>query len=223
LHLAKLIKHFKSLQTDAPCVFILRHAEKYIKTNVHEDILQSITPKGRQTSRLLGHFLNKTYSNIDFVKSSPIKRCLETSKAVFPNFQNKIKSSKLLGGDGVYVSDGKLAAQNFISCQPPEEVFFKLLAGAKLPGMRTKEEGSKLLLEGLMEDLEQSSGPGFYVTHDCILAVFLGTLTNIPITNENWPNYLEGICLKQKDNHLYLYWGKSVFDITENKDLLLNV
>jgi hypothetical protein len=219
-----LIANFAQLQNAEPCIFILRHAEKYI-TDMSEDILQTITPGGKTKAKLLGRNLKEVLPKVCMVKSSPVERCLQTASAIFPlHYENiEIIHSTVLGADGVYVSDNKLAMQNFLECSSPESVFFRMLDGEALPGMRSKEEGTKLLLTSLLQDLEELDGPGFYVTHDCILVLFVGTLIDRPITIDNWFQYLDSICIKRSDDRIDLYWGDEVFDITAKVNELLNI
>ena len=68
------------------------------------------------------------------------------------------------------------------------------------------------MLKELREDLEHLSHFAFYITHDTILAPFVGTCSNQLITKENWFNFLDGICIKKHgDEEIAIYWGTQQF------------
>jgi hypothetical protein len=217
MSIIKLIKDFSALQDSGPCVFILRHAEKPIAKNMYVDMTNAITDKGIKNSRELGNILKSLYPRVGIVRSSPVTRCLETASNIFSVYPDKIliTPSTVLGGDGAYVSDNKLAAQHFLEDPSRTDVFIRMQKGEAFAGMREVSTGTQLLLTKIIQDLGSITTQGFYITHDCILALFVGTMIDQIIDERTWFQYLDGVCIKKLDNKITLYWKKKCFDITE--------
>lgn len=217
MSIIQLIENFNVLQTNEPCVFILRHAEKPIVNNMHIDIANSLTEEGMRSSEELGDVLKNLYPKIGIVRSSSITRCLETANHIFSRYPYKISiiSDSDLGGDGAYVSDNQLAAQHFLEDPSSIDVFTKMQNGEVFSGMREVGEGTKLLLIKVIHELENLTVPGFYITHDCILALFVGSILNQLVDEKNWFQYLDGVCIKKLNDKVNLYWKKKCFDITD--------
>jgi hypothetical protein len=217
MNIADLIKNFSLLQTNDPCVFIMRHAEKPIVNNMYADIANAITEAGVKSSRKLGNILSVCCPKIGIVRSSPIARCLETASNIFSEYSYKIPiiPDTDLGGDGAYVSDNQLAAQYFLENPSRKDIFIRMQEGESFSGMREISAGTRLLLTKINHDLESLTAPGFYITHDCILALFVGAVVDKIVDEKNWFQYLDGVCIKKTNNRVLLYWGKECFDITE--------
>lgn len=216
MSIVKLIKNFSALQDSGPCIFILRHAEKPIAKNMYIDMANAITDQGVKSSKKLGSILKTLYPKVGIVRSSPIARCLETASNIFSVYPDKILiiPDAVLGGDGAYVSDNQLAAQYFLEDPSRTDVFIRMQKGEAFAGMREVNTGTQLLLTKIIQDLENITTPGFYITHDCILALFVGTMVDQIIDKRTWFQYLDGICIKKLDNKINLYWKKECFDIT---------
>ncbi len=199
-------------------VFLCRHAEKHIVPGASSDLSVSITEEGQLESEKFGQLFSKKYGQIKHIQSSPILRCLETAQA----FAHGCKaagieniSSEKLGDPGVFVQDGELAGcsfDKFGACG----VVQKYLAREKIPGMRPLEEAMELLLEDIVTDINQQSGPNLFVTHDAVLSAFVGALTGEKIDESNWFGYLEGVCI-HKDHYgsLILCWNDKQYDVTQ--------
>lgn len=217
MSLERLIKNFSILRANEPCIFILRHAEKPIANNMQVDMVNAITKEGVKSSKRLGGVLSGFYPKIGIVRSSSVARCLETADNIFSMYPYKILTipDAVLGGDGAYVSDSQLAAQHFIEDPSRTDIFIKMQNGEIFDGMREIKAGSNLLLAKIISDLEKITAPGFYITHDCILALFVGSMIDQIIDENNWFQYLDGVCIKKTDNKVNLYWENECFDITE--------
>jgi len=217
MSIAQLTKDFSALQDSGPCIFILRHAEKPITKNIYVDMANAITDNGVKSSRELGNILKSLYPRVSIVRSSPITRCLETASNIFSAYSDKILiiPDAVLGGDGAYVSDNKLAAQHFLEDPSQTDIFIRMQKGEAFAGMREVNIGTRLLLTRTIQDLENIATPGFYITHDCILALFVGTMIDQIIDERTWFQYLDGVCIKKFDNKINLYWKKECFNIAE--------
>jgi len=223
MSIIQLIENFGTLQASDSCVFMLRHAEKPIIKNMYTDIASAITEEGVKSSKNLGNMLKDFYSKIGIVRSSPIKRCLETAANIFLAYPSKILivPDPVLGGDGAYVSDNNLAAQHFLEDPSRTDIFIRMQKGEVFEGMHKVNTGTNLLLTKIIYDLENVSAPSFYITHDCILALFVGSIINHIVDENDWFQYLDGICIKRLNNKVNLYWRKECFDITKKLEELV--
>ena len=219
MSISKLINNFSALSASESCIFILRHAEKVIASNMHADLDSTLTVNGIKSSRELGCVLHSLYPKVGVVRSSPIARCLGTAKNIFLEYPQNIvvAPDSDLGGDGIYVSDNILAAQHFLKDPSRKDIFIRMQAGDIFAGMRDVKTGTKLLLTKIMQDLKSFTVPSFYITHDSILALFVGTMIHQVVDETNWFKYLDGICIKIIDNKVNLYWEEESFDITWGK------
>jgi hypothetical protein len=222
MSIAELIKDFGTLQDSDPCIFILRHAEKPVTKDMYVDMANAITEEGVKSSKKLGNILKSLYPKVSIVRSSPIARCLETASNIFSAYPDKILiiPDTVLGGDGAYVSDNKLAAQHFLEDPSRTDVFIRMQNGEPFEGMREVNTGTQLLLTKIIQDLGNITTPGFYITHDCILALFVGSMIDQVIDERTWFQYLDGICIKKLNNKINLYWKKKGFDITKKLEKL---
>ena len=222
MSIIQLIENFDTLQTGDPCIFMLRHAEKPIAKDMHTDIANAITEEGIKSSKNLGNILKGFYSKVGVVRSSPITRCLETANNIFSTYSGEISiiPDSVLGGDGAYVSDSGLAAQHFLKNPSRTDIFIRMQRGEVFEGMHKINIGTNLLLNKIIYDLENISAPSFYITHDCILALFVGTIINQIVDEKNWFQYLDGLCIKKLNNKINLYWKKDCFDITKKSNLI---
>ena len=217
MSIIQLIENFSVLQTSEPCIFILRHAEKPLANNMYIDMANAITEKGIKSSQNLGSMLKYFYPKVGIVRSSPIARCLETASNIFLAYSDEtlIIPDTILGGDGAYVADNKLAAQHFLEAPSRTDIFIRMQRGEVFEGMHKINTGTNLLLTKIAYDLKNISAPSFYITHDCILALFVGNIINHIVDEKSWFQYLDGICVKKLNNKINLYWEKECFDITK--------
>ncbi len=224
MSIIQLINNFNNLQqSQESCIFILRHAEKQLADNIYDDITITLTELGVKSSKQLGQQLAEFYPQIEIVRTSFILRCLETAKHMFSVYPAKVSiiSDSVLGGDGAYVADNILAAEHFKMLPNRKDIFIEMQLGKKFAGMSDLEGGTNILLNKIAYDLDNTSRPGFYITHDCILALFVNSMTDIIVDDKNWFQYLDGICIKRIKNDIFLYWGKSEFNVTNKFNIIL--
>jgi len=215
MSIIQLIENFDTLQANDPCIFMLRHAEKPIVKNLHIDMANALTEYGVTSAKNLGNMLKNLYLKIGVVRSSLLTRCLDTAKNIFSAYPDTlIIPDEVLGGDGAYVSDNQLAAQHFLEDPTRIDIFIRMQQGENFDGIRDTNTGTSLLLTKITHDLENITAPSFYITHDCILALFVGTIIDQVIDEKNWFQYLDGVCIKKLNNKIHLYWKKECFDIT---------
>lgn len=197
-------------------VYIIRHAEKGPNTVVVKDRDIQLTAKGKAAARSFGKRLVSDHNLLNIIRTSPFSRCTQTASGIVEGVgaDCEIDRSTILGDPGPFVTDDVLAADVFKSAQVLD-IVKQQLQGVCFPGMRKTDDGVRMILDMLKSDLTRS-GCSLYVTHDSILAVFAGFITKEPISQDNWFDYLEGICLtKTSCDSYFLYWNSAKIDVTK--------
>ena len=219
----EMVTYHHDLQNDDRILFLVRHAEKYIVQDFRQDIIQAITPRGREAAKLLGIDLYNHMKQISYVKSSPVARCIQTAEEIALGVKcyDGIVVMQHLEAGGVYVKNQELAESNFANSNDCIGMFSKILLGQILPGMANVELATSKLLQELCNVLHNNNGSGICVTHDCILVLFVGTILKCNFTQENWFDYLEGVAIKKTSDNYFLYWNEQCFDITSRCEQLL--
>jgi len=224
-----MLKHFSPLLFGPKdtTILLLRHAEKVVVNDLSLDMSQPLTENGVNKARELGRFLKTVCKEVARPKSSHVGRCVQTAKMLMSSFASvseveiEVDSSKILSYEGAYTTNNHEQVENFRKYSI-DDMFTRLFSGEILPGMRHAAEGTAILLYELLHDFETLHAPTCYITHDFMLALFVGTLTGTKVVTENWFNYLEGVAFKKTpDNRLMLYWGTSCFDVTEKSNSLM--
>lgn len=223
--LDQIKKRRLNTKNDFSYLILLRHAEKELLPISFGDEEIHLTPHGLAQAKLFGDELFK-HIRIDQLKTSPVLRCLETARALVAPYRNNdlIQLSILLGDPGVYVSDAKMAATHF-QTESPVQVLLRLQREEPLIGLRSLEEGSKLLIREIVKDLSVKSFLSCYMTHDIIIGGLVHSLTNQVIDQHHWFDYLDGVIIIRFnvgcDTCYQLLWRDVAYDITEKiADLL---
>ncbi len=188
---------FGLIKNDLPTVFVLRHAERFYASDPSKDHACELTAQGKVDAERLGGVFLEQIGQFSQVLSSPADRCIETGRNIIAGNQNQlpVHRSKYLAE--AYVFNGQKAVTNFQTLQV-SGVIQSQLAGDYLIGMRSKEEGTKLLLSTILPMLK-SKETSIHVTHDAVLGTFFGTL----IEGHQYDSsdlefhFLDGICLQQ--------------------------
>lgn len=213
----KVLKSLKSL------IIIIRHAEKIVIPNNENQASILLTKKGIEDSILFGKKIKKIFENVSLVKSSPIKRCIQTADSLMRSFSNsnQILTSQNLGDPGIFVIDGKTASNNFLN-YGVKGVVEKQLNGILLPGMRDLKSGIKLILDEIFQDLYKINGIGIYITHDAILIPFIQFLTKKFQYSENLIDFLNGILIWKEYENTYVIWNGEKFIINNKVNEILS-
>ncbi len=212
---------FSNLKGGLPTVFVIRHAERFYADDPNQDHACELTAQGKIDAKNLGEYFLSRIAKFSQVFSSPADRCVETGRNVLIGEQNDIKVQHSQYLAEAYVYDGRTAVKNFKLNTVPE-IIQKQLLGHSLIGMRSKDEGTKLLLSTILPSL-QSDEVTLYVTHDAVLGTFFGTLAEGHMySNEALQfHFLDGICLQQeKTGEIILYRHNNVFNIANKITLL---
>ena len=75
-----------------------------------------------------------------------------------------------------------------------------------MAGMRSTKEGVQILVEAAVAELDESSRLDVLVTHDSILAMFLGRVFSTHGGLDPWPQFLEGAFLRRDGRSVAVTW-----------------
>jgi len=204
----KKIKNIKSF------ILLIRHAEKRIDSEILDENQIFLTKSGRKEALAFGKELSLLWGDIQYIKSSPIERCVTTAGLILEGMGNNVEiiTSTNLGDPGVFITDDKVAVKHFNTYGCEKVVQFQI-EGKELEGIRNLKGGSKLLLNEFLMDLKSNKGSGLYVSHDAIIVPFLNYLTGDANIVRKWINYLEGAYFWLKEYSLFLLWDGKRYEI----------
>ncbi len=198
-------------------IIFLRHAEKETCSAKNDHEL-NITQAGIAASNALGAYLQQTIKFVSKIKTSPVKRCLQTAKvlqACFTHADLFIQSTNILGDPGPYIEDDK-AAMSMFKKQYVYDIVKKQLDYRPMPGFRRIDLGTKLLADEIINDLNFTNYPIIYISHDVIIAAFLGSLiNNLSLNADFWIQYLSGFCITKTKEKFILHVVNQHYDISE--------
>lgn len=190
-----------ALPTDRSVALMIRHAARYpIYPKVSgEDVL--LTPQGIVDAENFGRELG---SRIEQIRSSPVKRCLQTSEAILrgAGLNLPIEHDILLGDPGIFVRDIKDAWQYWIQHDDLDILFQKFLEGQTLPGIYDIKTTSQKLLQVIIPP-QDHRGIFLWVTHDTILGPFVSSILPNRLTVKDWPGFLEVAAFWREDNLIH--------------------
>jgi hypothetical protein len=192
---------------------LFRHSEREQIPSEELGRQVALTGEGRKLARQLGQRIKRPISSI---VSSPVARCLETSKEI-KNSRNSdlpILISHLLAEPGAFVLSCEAAGHLMYECNGLKMVNL-LLGGYPTPGLRGVREGCEMLL-GLLKTLPAAAGHvTLLVSHDSVLAPFIfGLLQRNSIDPEDWPGYLEGCGIYFEMGSIRLHWRGEVHEVS---------
>jgi hypothetical protein len=95
-----------------------------------------------------------------------------------------------MGLAAAFVSDPDLVKKTF-STGSPEQVILNQLSGEDVPGLRSLEEGSRILLDFMTGHMTAKSLTVF-VSHDAIIMPFQTHFCSKVFSSSNWLGFLEG-------------------------------
>ncbi len=195
---------------------VIRHAERD-KMDIGQTE-QPLNEEGIRHAIELGEKL-KGFKNYAFF-SSPVDRCQQTveymQKGIFGNEKKQNTLSEHLGKPGVFVVDNKNNAFKTLSCK---KVVTKQIAREKLEGIRATNEGTKLLTDYVIKQMNNSEEGTLlaFITHDAIIAPVIFELTGEIFDYEHWPNFSDGFIIEKNNNSSYkVIRNGNVFDLKKD-------
>ncbi len=210
-------------KSDGSPTLLIRHGEKVIPPSDNKFRDVPLTDDGVEESRRLGYELKNVFrAKLKSIHSSPLKRCTMTSEAFRESYEysGDIVYSNLLGDPGAFIYDDEKAGQTYLETQP-DSIVPRHLKEMEMPGFRTPEEGSSLLMDYIISNW--SDGLDVMITHDVIIAVLFGYLMGYIPDVEGWIDYLEGVCFFKVGDKIFFDTLEGQFDITRKVNHLLSI
>jgi broad specificity phosphatase PhoE len=164
-----------------------------------------LTNTGTKLARRFGERIRQPIANII---SSPVGRCIETSRAIQAGYGAPVATTtaNLLAEPGAFVVSCELAGDLMYEHRGLEMVNL-LLARQQVSGLRTLKDGCHLLVQLLRETPARPGDLSLLISHDTVLAPFVyGLLARTSIETDDWPEYLEGCGLSLGPHSLQLHW-----------------
>lgn len=173
-----------------PASLIMRHSARYPIMNVEETLTVPLTPNGVLMAEELGQHLALHHS-AGRLTSSPVGRCIETTKAIArgSGWQNPVEVIEEMSFEFIAPDWGKV--------QPgknPQE----------LPPTALQVMALLLELPTLPDALNVN------VTHDGNLLFMARCFLNEPISEQNWPGFLQTMAVWREDGRIRLAWRGQV-------------
>ncbi len=174
-----------------PICLLLRHAERATSAVGVADHLVSITPEGVTRSRRLGHSIG---TGLVTVRTSPLTRCTQTADAIREGagIVLDVEHDTCLGAPGVFVVDEQLAGEQWARMGNSAMMDAMTSRAPPLAGLAIYSEAARRLLHHMCAVMLGRPGVHVFVTHDSILAGFVGQL--IPAASTWRPRFLDGAC-----------------------------
>ena len=186
-----LMRSFDVVPPDVHAALFLRHAHRpSIKPGTYGDEVP-LSEQGVGDAQQLGAVLAP--KGIGRIISSPMPRCVATGQAVARGAglsMNVIEDARL-GVPGPFVEDASIAGPHFLELGPME-VVRRQLNGPPLSGMRSNPEAVSLLMDLVPTASDGSVGLDVLVTHDSIIAAFVGYILETTPSDASWPLMLDG-------------------------------
>ena len=167
-----------------------------------------LTEQGARSAERLGELLSTRRPGR--VASSPTRRCVATAEAISrgAGWATGVVTDWRLGEHGPFVSEPEVAGRLFMDIGAAELVRHQLHDDCPPPGLQETAEGVGLLLEFTSEGLGGGGRVSVYITHDAILAALVGWLFRLPVYEEGWPNFLDGMLLWRREGRLHCAWRR---------------
>jgi len=202
-------------------ILIIRHGEKVPPTEDDPFKDVKLTEGGKHNSFRLGEEIRHMVSDCKIL-SSPLKRCTQTAENIVKGYGAKnctMETSPMLGGPGPYVEDEVLAGETYLGIASQNrnvELIEMQLQHRSLPGFRSIEEGSRLLMGYILGrcDIDVCIA----ITHDTIILPLIGFLCEELEEMEKRIDYLNGILFCIRGENVVMHTKETSFDITQKLD-----
>jgi hypothetical protein len=172
---------------------MIRHSIRFPINMPEETLIAGLTPEGVRLAEEFGVWLTLS-RRIYRVMVSPVGRCVDTGRSIIQgaNWPNPVVVDRKLGFPFVENGWQKMNQQKPLD-EVPHEAFD--------------------VLTYLLEDTNHDAGLNLYITHDGNIAFMAIALLGEPITEENWPDYLEGMAFWREEEAVHIAWRGKVYEL----------
>ena len=178
---------------DQSISILLRHSTRYPILDISKTLEIGLTPEGITLAEQLGNVLTKRFL-VGRVASSPVERCIDTAKAITRGASWHVN----------IISDERLS-HPFIDA-----------AWISYPYRRPGEIIPVAVADVVKFIVPRQTAGGLldvFVTHDTVVGCVVEYLLGEKITEENWPEFLEGVVLWQNPKGISLAWRGEIHEI----------
>ena len=187
---------------------LLRHSHRaHIVDGTNGDLVP-LTPDGVAAAESLGQAMADAGRTPGRLLASPVFRCLATATGIArgAGWPEEAVPDRRLGQPGAFVRDDPVAFAVYEKLGTRGMVRAQLEGPEPLAGMRSVEEGAQILVAAAVGELDESARLDVLVTHDSILAMFLGRVFSTTAVLEPWPQFLEGAFFWREGRDVAVTW-----------------
>ena len=202
-----LLRNLALIPPDVHAALLLRHAHREeIEAGTYGTDVP-LSAHGVGSAEALGASLGSR--RIARLVSSPVGRCVDTAAAVARGAGDALSVTEdwRLGDPGPFVVDPDVAGPPFLDVGAAEVVRRQLCEPEPPPGMRATGEGVRLLLDLALGDGGGPNTLDILVTHDAVIAAFLGHILPGADGAAPWPDFLEGALLWGTQHAFGMTWN----------------
>jgi hypothetical protein len=174
---------------------LVRHSIRFPINVPEETWLASLTPQGVELAEEFGAWLAQRRC-LYRAMTSPVGRCVETSRSIIRG----------AGWPDPVVIDQKLGF-------PFIEKGWQRITIEGAPVEIPKE--ALEVLDYLLEGTPQEDGLNLFVTHDGNIAFMATALLGEPTSEENWPDFLEGMAFWREKDAVRIAWRGKVYELKQ--------
>jgi len=204
---SSLLCTIKYLPENHQATLIMRHGERLdLPTMGIDNVL--LTEHGKGTARNLGTILSNKQPGL--LVSSPKERCIETLRALVEGAEWKtphIITDQLVAPSNPFIIDLDQAVRSFQELGGPTLFNKQITNSIPPPGMGSTSEGVKKVIDAYVQKDDQNPNLlNIVVTHDAVLTVFVGYIFDITFSDDDWPEFLNGVLLWINPQGLNVVW-----------------
>lgn len=192
--------------------FIIRHSKREHVARVQEHAKAQLTKEGIAAAEDLGKWFAENFQKVK-VYSSPIDRCVDTGRCIQRAFSNNtdIVISSMMGEPGPFVYGDAIESFNKLGTVG---VVVALEEGRTLPLIRSKEEGTQLLIDHVLDELRiaEDGTALVFVTHDACVAPAINLLAGEFFDEKHWIEYLGGLEIQINEGEPVITRFKGILD-----------
>jgi hypothetical protein len=182
---------------------LVRHSIRFPINVPEETWLASLTPEGVQLAKEFGTWLAQRRC-LYRAMTSPVGRCVETSRSVIlgANWPNPVVIDQKLGFPFIEKGWQRVNTEGSLVEIPKEAIE---------------------VLDYLLEDTTHETGLNLFVTHDGNIAFMATALLGEPITEENWPDFLEGMAFWREKGAVRIAWRGKMYELNKQNVFALDL
>ncbi|TQR55825.1 histidine phosphatase family protein [Campylobacter troglodytis] len=233
-----MIKNLKLVPSGVNAKLLLRHSirPETNKMNDEVDFKLGLTREGKELAsyfgRFLGGHLDKDFKvNIKGVKSSKSPRCIETAKKLLQGYGKELPTIEERILHSMWIEDKMKWQKLFENYDKDLKILLpKMLNKENLDGVYPVNTTiTKILLAMNFKDIAQGPKDSLYnldvfVTHDCLIMLFLSFLFNKTIEQMlPWIYMLEGCILWFENAVLCIAWRGNIYRIELEPTILQEI